>query len=138
MKLRIQSLPINYTFEIILGIAAVVILLSIIIIFRTNIINYFNNLFFHHNTNTQISANVNSENDISNYIIACYQHATPGLCYVIEYIGSKSFSCGSLINMVDSQENIPIINCPNNVYIQQYNLIAIYYIEPGIIKLEIS
>lgn len=137
MKIKNQSLPINYTFEIILGIIVVVILTSIIIMFRSNIVNYFQNNFFHKNSNTQISASVNTESALANYILACYQHATQGLCYVVQYTGS-SVSCSSLINKVDSEENIPITGCPNDVNIQQYNLISIYYIEPGIIKLEIQ
>lgn len=134
-----NQLAINYIFEIILGIIVVVVLVSIIVLFKGQIITWFSQHFSKSNNNFQISSNVSNIYSIANYIISCYQHSEQGTCYIIQYTGKEQINCTDLENLVYSElgnSNIVITGCYGNI--TQYSIIEISYKLPGIIQLSIN
>jgi len=124
MAIKSQELPINYTFLIIIGIIATVVILGIIFLLRGNITSYINNIMPKYNsTQTVVETNVSSIQDVAMDIVSCYYKKAQGLCYLINYQG-KPFTCQDLINNVNSIDpNVVMQNCNYNINPGEYILI---------------
>ncbi|WP_258393325.1 hypothetical protein [Nanobdella aerobiophila] len=120
-----QEMPVNLTFIIIIGIIAVVVIVGIILMIKSNLVSYINTALPHPNsTSTVVETNVQSIDTLSLDIISCYNKKENGLCYLVYYNGTNSFSCSQLIdNVLSIDPNVQIQNC--NYYIKQGDYILI-------------
>jgi len=124
MAMRIQELPINYTFLIFIGIIVTLTIAGIIFVLKGNISSYINNIMpKYNNTQTVVETNVSSMTTVAMNVVSCYYKKAQGLCYLIHYHG-PSFTCEKLINEVNSIDpNVIMQNCNYNISPGNYILI---------------
>jgi hypothetical protein len=116
MAMRIQELPINYTFLIFIGIIVTLTIVGIIFVLRGNMSSYIDNTMpKYNNTQTVVETNVNSMTTVAMNVVSCYYKKAQGLCYLIHYQGPP-FTCQDLINKVNSIDpNVVMQNCNYNI-----------------------
>ncbi|MGC9079335.1 MAG: hypothetical protein ACP5G1_01205 [Nanopusillaceae archaeon] len=131
MAMKSLEMPVNLTFLILIGLIVTVVILGIIFTIKNSASNYVSRTLSNSSyATTIVETSVDSIDKVALDVISCYRNRQIGLCYLIQYTGTKSFTCSDLISKVLSiDKNVVIQRCDYTITPNSY--VLVYYSQDG-------